>query len=938
MKPSRLPLLLRRSLMLAATITLGTSPIMAATWYWDTDAATSGAQQGIGTWTNGGVTWWDENSTLGWNNAANPGNTAHFGSSTGEGPAEGSRTVTIDGTVNAAGLAFNTRTSGYGYILSGGVVDLGAGGYIEATGVAATELTRRHQILSSISGSNIAIRRRTMAGNSGLAMLQLHGSNTWTGTLSLSSSESSGLFVEAYSGSALNTLSSISVGSSSSLILSTADAITANLTLTGTGSASRGSFRFDVDGGSATGNITLSGNTSIGTLNNTITGTLSGIISQAGATALSLTINGGGGNTGTVVVSGANTYTGKTIINNGVMSVATINSVVGGTPSSNMGAPTTVDNGIINLGGSGNTGQLLYTGTGETTDRIINLAGTTGGGSINSSGTGLLKFTSDLTATGSGAKAFTLQGTGEGEIAGIIVNSDSATRLIKSGTGTWTLSGANTYTGSTTISEGTLRLTGTGRISSGALIVNGGLLDLNGISQTVSNLTGTGGSITNGNATASILTVTAGSGTYSGTLTDGAGSLALNKGGIGTFSLSGANSYSGITTIQEGVVVIRNNTALGSTTGGTVVYDTARITLADGVVVDGEALSITGQGGSVGALQATANSTGTWNGPITTYGTEARIGAQAGGHLIINGDIDASARGVLLRTIGNASTSAADFDSTIVTFGGTYTGTDLYFYQGVLKLGASNRISDSTVITFGTSASTNIKQRFDLNGYNDTVAGVKVDGDAASATHEITNSSTTLSTLNLNSTIDRTFSGVVTGNLAIQKSGLNTVGFAGINTYTGDTTVSLGTFNVTGQLNGGGSIHVSAGAIFNLGPMGTFLVKIGDNGVNNSITSGGITNIYGTINFDLTSAVLTDGNFWEVVHSDGSTSWEGARVTSSYGDFSKEEGIWRLNSGDSSWAFDQGTGILTLAYIPEPGTSVLLVAGLAGCVLRRRRI
>jgi autotransporter-associated beta strand protein len=213
-----------------------------------------------------------------------------------------------------------------------------------------------------------------------------------------------------------------------------------------------------------------------------------------------------------------------------------------------------------------------------------------------------------------------------------------------------------------------------------------------------------------------------------------------------------------------------------------------------------------------------------------------------------------------------------------------------------------------------------------------------VDGDAASATHEITNSSTTLSTLNLNSTIDRTFSGVVTGNLAIQKSGLNTVGFAGINTYTGDTTVSLGTFNVTGQLNGGGSIHVSAGAIFNLGPMGTFLVKIGDNGVNNSITSGGITNIYGTINFDFTSAVLTDGNFWEVVHSDGSTSWEGARVTSSYGDFSKEEGIWRLNSGDSSWAFDQGTGILTLAYIPEPGTSVLLVAGLAGCVLRRRRI
>src|SRR6185295_9527821 len=96
----------------------------------------------------------------------------------------------------------------------------------------------------------------------------------------------------------------------------------------------------------------------------------------------------------------------------------------GGAASSNLGAPTTVANGMIALGATATSGTLKYTGTGETTDRVIDLAGTTGGGTLDQSGTGLLKFTSAMTASGAGSKTLTLQGStaGTGEIAGAIVN------------------------------------------------------------------------------------------------------------------------------------------------------------------------------------------------------------------------------------------------------------------------------------------------------------------------------------------------------------------------------------------------------------------------------------------------------------------------------------------------------------------------------------
>ena len=167
---------------------------------------------------------------------------------------------------------------------------------------------------------------------------------------------------------------------------------------------------------------------------------------------------------GTLKLSGANTYTGQTIISGGTLSIESFNSVVKGHASSSLGAPKTAAEAEIMISGGG---TLLYTGKGETTDRNFNLPGAGDSFTLDQSGSGLLKLTSPFVMSGFAEnKTIVLVGSsaGSGELAFNIDNvydrkGKATTSLTKSGSGTWTLSGNNTYSGPTTVKQGTLSLT-----------------------------------------------------------------------------------------------------------------------------------------------------------------------------------------------------------------------------------------------------------------------------------------------------------------------------------------------------------------------------------------------------------------------------------------------------------------------------------------------
>jgi autotransporter-associated beta strand protein len=189
----------------------------------------------------------------------------------------------------------------------------------------------------------------------------------------------------------------------------------------------------------------------------------------------------------------------------------------------------------------------------------------------------------------SGAKTFTLGGsnTGNNTFAGSITNGASAViSLTKADAGKWFLSGANTYTGITTISGGTLSVAtignggvagNLGQASSAAanLVLNNGTLQYTGATaSTDRNFTLTAGATGTFDITTNNLTISGAS-----TATTGA----LTKTGAGTLTLTGVNTYTGATTVNGGTLQITGGGRIYSSpmgarvitlnTGCTLVFD-----------------------------------------------------------------------------------------------------------------------------------------------------------------------------------------------------------------------------------------------------------------------------------------------------------------------------------------------------------------------------
>ncbi|MFN6189359.1 MAG: beta strand repeat-containing protein, partial [Planctomycetia bacterium] len=145
--------------------------------------------------------------------------------------------------------------------------------------------------------------------------------------------------------------------------------------------------------------------------------------------------------------------------------------------------------------------------------------------------------------------------------------------LTKVGSGTLTLSGANTYTGTTTITAGQLTLsTAANRLATTAPItITGGVLDFNNFGQTTSGaISFQGGTVQSGTLTSTGGAFDGQAGTVSAIL---AGSVGLTKTTSGVLTLSGAdaNTYSGTTTVSAGRLNLNKTAGVNAVAGNLAI-------------------------------------------------------------------------------------------------------------------------------------------------------------------------------------------------------------------------------------------------------------------------------------------------------------------------------------------------------------------------------
>ncbi|HAF2078771.1 TPA: AIDA autotransporter-like protein ShdA, partial [Salmonella enterica] len=367
---------------------------------------------------------------------------------------------------------------------------------------------------------------------------------------------------------------------------------------------------------------------------------------------------------------------------------------------------TVLENVDANSGWNGQS--LTKTGAGTL---ILNAENTYTGGTTISEGT-LVANNVEALGTGNVTDNATLELNTGGDFDNAISGSG---QVVKSGDKTLTLSGANSYTGGTTISGGTLVATNVEALGSGDVTDNA-TLELN-----------TGGTFDN---------VISGSGQ-------------VVKSGDEMLTLSGANSYTGGTTISGGTLVASNVEALGSGD----VTDNATLELNTGGNFD-NAISGSGQVVKSGddALTLSGNNSYT-GGTLISDGTLVASNVEALG----SGDVTNDA--VLELNTGG------DFDNAISGSGQVVKSGDK-----TLTLSGANSYTGGTTISGGTLVASNVE---------------------ALGSGDITDNAT----LELNTGGD--FDNAISGSGQVVKSGDETLTLSGTNTYTGGTTISGGTLIAT---------------------------------------------------------------------------------------------------------------------------------------------
>lgn len=176
--------------------------------------------------------------------------------------------------------------------------------------------------------------------------------------------------------------------------------------------------------------------------------------------------------------------------------------------------------------------------------------------------------------------------------------------------------------------------------------------------------------------------------------------VSLTKTGTSTFVLSGANTYTGATTVSAGILNIQNATALGATTAGTSVASSATLQIQGGITVGAEALTISGTG-ATGQNGALVNVSGTNNyGGLVTLGAASTISSDSGTLNLTNtGNITGATFGLTLTGAGNGSVSS-NINTTTGTLtkngAGTWTLTGASTYSGGTSVTAGKLFVNNT--------------------------------------------------------------------------------------------------------------------------------------------------------------------------------------------------------------------------------------------------
>ncbi|EAM1817548.1 fibronectin-binding autotransporter adhesin ShdA [Salmonella enterica] len=235
---------------------------------------------------------------------------------------------------------------------------------------------------------------------------------------------------------------------------------------------------------------------------------------------------------GTLILSNTGNDYGDTEIDGGILAAKDAAALGTGDVTIAESATLALSQGTLDNNVTGG-GQIVKSGNDEL---IVTGANNYSGGTTISGGT-LTADHADSLGTGAVANSGVLQ-VGEGELENTLSGSGS---LVKTGTGELTLSGDNTYSGGTTITGGTLMADHADSLGTGA-IANSGVLQV-GEGELENMLSGSG---------------------------------SLVKTGTGELTLSGDNSYSGATTITDGTLIAANVNALGSgniDNSGTLMLD-----------------------------------------------------------------------------------------------------------------------------------------------------------------------------------------------------------------------------------------------------------------------------------------------------------------------------------------------------------------------------